>query len=103
MRRAKKTTCTSKVEDALREATANGEFLTPRQLVQITGENPHNVYRALLHFRDRKVAFVVIQDGRGYWGACPPEEDTRHRKMLERAEEPEGNRLRKYLKKPPTN
>lgn len=89
-------TVTSKVEDALRIATAKGEFLNLPMLVQVTGESYGNILRSLLHLKNHKVVFVVINaDGVGWWAASPPEQDTRIRSYRKRAIEPEGNRLKR--------
>lgn len=86
----KETSTTKLVEDALRKATADGEFLNYHMLRRITGRGKSPVTGALHSLRRFHVADVVIQDGIGWWFALPPEMDARLRTCDEHVPHPTG-------------
>lgn len=91
MTRFKEPTHTELVLQALINAE---DFLTMKQLVEMKCGNVNQVSAACWHLRKRHAAAVEIQDGLGYWYACPDDDD-RSRKMVMRQPEEKPRKLRR--------
>lgn len=77
--RIKRRTTTSAVVDHMQRAD---DFLTVRELMQLTGDNLHRVTAALAWLKRAKAVDSIKSDGRLYWYSTP-ETDQRTRVLEE--------------------
>ena len=83
----KQQTCVSLVEETLRTLD---EFVSAKQIMDLTSLTSYQVSASLHHLRKHGVADVVVQAGLGWWYALPRSSDLRAYKVPERAEEKEA-------------
>lgn len=95
--KSKHPTCTSLVEDALRQ---RDDFMTKRQLREATGLTANRLSAAMhnLWRRYKVIDCVLASDGTSWWWALPPEKDNRNFKRLEICEETKPRKPRKPKK-----
>ena len=81
----KEPTTTALVTEALR---ATDDFMSYAMLVKATGRNPNQISAACFSLREHRVVDVIVEpDGKAWWYALSPEEDTRIFKIDERTPE----------------
>lgn len=94
MRRARITTTTTLVMDALRWAD---DFMTGAQLCEVTGRASNQVFAALNHLRKYNVVDSIASDGTLWWFATG--DDSRSRVIDEKVPESKPRRPRKPRRK----
>jgi hypothetical protein len=87
-------TCTHKVESLFQKMD---DFLTMRQVIEMTGLKGNQVGAVLHHLKRVGVLESMESEGRLYWYVLG--KDTRTRTVEERVKEPEGNRSGRKAKK----
>lgn len=93
MKRFKVSTCTTLVLEALR---AQDDFMDYAALRAATKCNANQVSAACYSLRQYQVVDCVINpDGRAWWFALPPEQDTRTSTLAERTPESSPRKRRK--------
>ena len=93
----KQPTCTSRIEDALRNAD---DFMSVSMLMEKCTCTNNQTFAALHHLRNRHVVDVIINgDGTSWWYARPKEEDNRTKRVELRTPEEAPRKKRVYKRR----